>query len=83
MDTLSFGQRDVFLGCEELSEKEFKGTQRQEEADEIQQMQDGGLPIPAGLEDPEDESNQPGVERAPVAVDGVCEITAKVGAGDV
>jgi|ERR1700687_1516575 len=46
-------------------------------------MKDGGLPTRTGLEHPEDESNQPGIEGAPVRVDGVCEVTAKVSAGDI
>src|SRR6266436_4686602 len=46
-------------------------------------MQNGGLPVPAGPKEPKDESDQPRIERAPVSVDGVCKITAKVGAGNV
>src|ERR1700693_3531164 len=46
-------------------------------------MKDGGLPTRTGLEHPEDESNHPGIEGAPVRCDGVCEVTAKVSAGDI
>ena len=64
-------------------EEIFKAEQRREKADEIQQVQGGGLGVHGGAKDRKDQRQKPGEERAPVGVNGVVPVVAQVGGSEV